>query len=66
MYHLASTNAWYDGMKFNSLAEAVAKQRKAIESGAVNTDVMRHEDNHSTKVVLVGHNATDHANRLSR
>ena len=63
MYRLSSTNAWYDGMRFDSLAEAVLKQRKASVAGYV-CDVMRDEDNQTTKVVKC--DAAIHADRLNR
>lgn len=63
MYRLASTNAWYNGMTFPSLAEAVAKQRKAEAAGCT-CDVMRDEDNKSTKVVKC--DAQVHCTRLMK
>ena len=65
MYHLSSTNAWYNGMKFDSLTKAVEKQQKATSMGCV-CDVMRHEDKNWTKVVLHGLDSTGACDRLYR
>lgn len=52
MYHLATNDNWFNGMKFTSLATAVAKQQAIIEKNpGITVDVMRHEDGKVTRVV---------------
>ena len=63
MYHLAANDNWFNGMSFDSLAAAVAKQAIASSKG-ITCDVMRHEDTKTTKVVNCGLNAS--CNTLER
>ena len=52
MYHLATNDSWFNGMKFGSLALAFAKRNEFIAKNPGRVcDIMRHEDGKSVRVV---------------
>lgn len=63
MYRLSCTNAWFDGMTFDSLAAAVKKCRIAREKGYT-CDVLRDRDRHTVKVVDC--DATEHCTMITK
>ena len=58
MYHLATNDNWYNGMKFPTLAQALTKQREILAREPYKiVDIMRHEDGKLTRVVCTSDSA---------
>jgi hypothetical protein len=67
MYHLATNDNWFNGMKFTSLAEAVKKQREILAREPYKiVDIMRHEDGQTTRVVATSDGAEQNIVLLRR
>jgi len=64
MYRLSSTSNYYNGMRFESLGDAIRKAKIANEYAT--TDVMRDESPYSARVVWTNDNAINKFKTIRR